>query len=55
MLLECVAISIKYAAGAVILSMLRMKPQPVFRGSTISTLDTGSGQEIPAVSHGIGV
>ena len=37
-------------------SALRMKLQiPCFRCSSLSTLDTGSGREIPAICHGTGV
>ena len=34
------------------IATLRMKLQPVFRCSSLSTLDTGSGRKIPAICHG---
>ena len=37
------------------LTTLRMQLQPVFRCSSLSTLDPGSGREIPAIRHGTGV
>ena len=46
-------LSSKYSASMV--SMLRIKLLPAFRRSSLSTLDTGSGWEIPAICHGAGV
>ena len=37
------------------LTTLRTKLQPVFHCSSLSTLDPGSGREIPAICHGTGV
>ena len=41
--------------GTGMLTTFRMKLQPVFCRSSLSTLDTGSGREISAICHGTGV